>query len=100
MPGEGHMLVTFGAVETAAGDTDTVASHMDQQLDDLKSYLSPLVATWSGQASTEYQALQSQWDRSASELNVILREIANTLRAAHANYTQAERANTAIWAGG
>ena len=94
------MLVTFGAVENAAGDTDTVANHMGQQLDDLKSYLSPLIATWSGQASAEYQALQSQWDRSASELNVILRQIANALRAAHANYTQAERANTSIWAGG
>ena len=98
MPAEGRMLVTFAAVENAAGDTDTVANHIDQQLDDLKTYLSPLVASWSGQASTDYQALQSKWDSSAADLNAILREIANTLRAAHANYTQAEAANISIWA--
>ncbi len=98
MPAEGHMLVTFGAVENAAADTDTVANHIDQQLDDLKTYLSPLVASWVGQASSDYQALQSKWDTSAADLNVVLREIGNALRAAHANYTQAESANASIWA--
>ncbi len=92
------MLVTFGAVENAAADTDTVAGHMNQQLDDLKTYLSPLVASWTGKASTDYQALQSKWDASAADLNVVLREIANALRTAHANYSQAESANAAIWA--
>ncbi len=97
MPADGRMLVTFGAVENAAADADTVAGHIDRQLDDLKTYLSPLVASWTGQASTDYQALQSKWDASAAELNAVLREIANALRTAHANYTRAETANAAIW---
>ncbi len=37
MPGEGHMLVTFGAVENAAADTDIVGGDIDQQLDDLRT---------------------------------------------------------------
>ena len=95
---EGHMLVTFAAVENAAADTDTVAGHIDQQLDDLKTYLAPLVASWVGEASTDYQALQSRWDSGAADLNHVLREIASILRTAHANYTRAESANASIWA--
>ncbi len=97
MPGEGHMLVTFGAVENAAADADTVAGQIDRQLDDLKTYLAPLVASWTGQASADYQALQSRWDSSAADLGMVLREIANSLRTAHANYSRAETANASIW---
>ena len=98
MPAEGHVLVTFGAVEAAAADADTVANHIDQQLDDLRTYLGPLVASWTGQASADYQALQSRWDTSAAELNRVLRDIAGALRTAHGNYAQAEAANSSIWA--
>jgi early secretory antigenic target protein ESAT-6 len=97
MPADGHLLVTFGAVDNAAADTDTVANQIDQQLDDLKAYLAPLVATWEGQASSEYQALQARWDTSAADLNTVLRDIAGALRTAHANYTSAESANASIW---
>ena len=98
MHGEGHVLVTFGAVEAAAADADTVANHSDQQLDDLRTYLGPLVASWTGQASADYQALQSRWDTSAAELNRVLRDIAGALRTAHGSYAQAEAANSSIWA--
>lgn len=93
----GHMLVTFGAIETAASDTDQIANQIDGQLDDLKSYLAPLVASWGGQASENYQALQRKWDQSAEALNAILRDMARAMRAANANYTQAESANASMW---
>jgi len=51
MSGDGHILVTFGAVNEAAMDTDGVASQIDAQLSDLKAYLAPLVGSWSGEAS-------------------------------------------------
>ncbi|MDQ3575145.1 MAG: WXG100 family type VII secretion target [Actinomycetota bacterium] len=98
MPAEGHMLVTFGAVENAAADTDTVATHIDRQLGDLKAYLGPLAGSWTGQASGDYQALQARWDNSAADLNQVLRHIAGALRTAHGNYAQAENANATIWA--
>jgi early secretory antigenic target protein ESAT-6 len=95
---DGHILVTFGAVSEAAGDTDAIAGQIEQQLGDLKGYLAPMVASWTGQASTDYQALQTKWDTSAADLNVVLRQIAQALRTAHGNYTQAENKNTSIWA--
>lgn len=95
---DGHMLVTFGAVDAAATDADTIAGQIDQQLDDLQAYLAPLVATWTGQASTDYQGLQTKWDTSAGELNSILRSIATALWTANSNYTSAESANASMWA--
>jgi WXG100 family type VII secretion target len=94
---DGEIRVGFGAIDAAASDTDAIATQIAQQLDDLKIYLSPLVATWTGEASTDYQALQSKWDTSAAELNQVLRQIANTLRTSNENYSGAERANKAIW---
>jgi WXG100 family type VII secretion target len=97
MGGDGHILVTFGAINEAAMDTDSVASQIAQQLSDLKAYLAPLVANWSGEASAEYQALQAKWDAGASDLNQVLRQMAQALRTAGENYQSTERTNTSIW---
>jgi WXG100 family type VII secretion target len=95
---DGHMLVTFGALSTAESDTRTIAGQIDATLDDLKAYLAPMVATWSGSAATEYNALQGQWDTAASELNTILRTIADAIARANENYGDAESKNTSMWA--
>ena len=97
MSHDGHILVTFGAINEAAMDTDSVASQIAQQLSDLKAYLAPLVASWSGDASSEYQALQSRWDASANDLNQVLRQMAQALRTAGDNYSSTERKNSSIW---
>lgn len=97
MSQDGHILVTFGAINEAAMDTDSVASQIAQQMSDLKAYLAPLVASWSGDASSEYQALQSRWDASANDLNQVLRQMAQALRTAGDNYASTERKNSSIW---
>ena len=97
MSNEGRMLVTFGAINEAAMDTDSIASQIAQQLSDLKSYLSPLVATWSGTASSDFQALQAKWDTSAGDLNQVLRQISQALRVAAEEYQATENANSSIW---
>ena len=97
MSGEAPILVTFAAINEAAMDTDSIASQISQQLGDLKSYLTPLVGTWSGDASTEYQALRAKWDSSANDLNQVLRQMAQALRTAAENYQSTERKNSSIW---
>src|SRR5712664_3391709 len=97
MSQDGQILVTFGAVNEAAMDADGVASQIAQQLGDLKAYLAPLVASWSGEASSDFQALQAKWDSSANDLNQVLRQISQSLRAAGDNYSNTERANKQIW---
>jgi len=97
MSGDGHIQVTFGAVNEAAMDADSIASQIAQQLSDLKSYLAPLVASWSGEASSDFQALQAKWDASANDLNQVLRQISQSLRSAGDNYLNTERSNKQIW---
>lgn len=97
MSNDGHMLVTFAAINEAAMDADSIASQIAQQLDDLKAYLSPLTSTWSGQASSDFQALQAKWDASAGDLNQVLRQVSQALRTAADNYQNAERTNSSIW---
>ena len=97
MSQDGQILVTFGAVNEAAMDADGVASQIAQQLGDLKAYLAPLVGSWSGEASSDFQALQAKWDSSANDLNQVLRQIAQSLRSAGDNYLNTERTNSQLW---
>lgn len=97
MSGDGRILVTFAAVNEAAMDADSVASQIAQQLADLKAYLAPLVASWSGEASSDFQVLQAKWDASANDLNQVLRQLSQALRLAGEQYQAAEKANSSVW---
>ena len=55
------------------------------------------MASWSGEASADFQALQAKWDQSAEDLNQILRQISQALRTAGDNYQATESANSKIW---
>jgi 6 kDa early secretory antigenic target len=97
MSNDGRVLVTFAAINEAAMDADSIAAQISQQLDDLKSYLAPLIATWSGAAASDFQALQAKWDTSAGDLNQVLRQMSQALRTAGEQYQATESANSSIW---
>lgn len=94
---EDRMVVTFGAINEAAMDTDSIATQIAQQLEDLKSYLAPLIASWSGEAATDFQALQAKWDSSALDLNQVLRQVSQALRTAGEQYQATENSNSSLW---
>ncbi|HYW23049.1 MAG TPA: WXG100 family type VII secretion target [Terriglobales bacterium] len=99
MGAEGQVIVDAQALDEGASDADTVAGQIEQQLGDLRGYLAPLVANWTGEASSDYQALQQRWNTSADDLNAVLREIAGALRTASQNYVSGESRNAAMWQG-
>jgi 6 kDa early secretory antigenic target len=92
-----EIRVTFGALESAQADVSGVAGRMTGQLEDLKRFLAPLVASWEGQAATEYQAKQRQWDTAAANLATVLGQIGVALGAANESYRQVEQANASRW---
>lgn len=94
---EDRMVVTFGAINEAAMDADSIARQIAQQLEDLKSYLAPLIASWSGEAASDFQALQAKWDSSALDLNQVLRQISQALRTAGEQYQATENSNSSLW---
>ena len=92
-----EIKVTFAALEAAQSDVSGVAGRMSGQLEELKRFLAPMGATWEGQAATEYQAKQRQWDSAAAGLAGVLGQIGVALGTANESYRQVERANAARW---
>ncbi len=74
--------------------TSTVSS-MNGKLEDLKAFLKPLVATWEGEASANYQALQAKWDTAATDLNAVLGRISGALAETNSQFQATEKSNAA-----
>jgi WXG100 family type VII secretion target len=92
------ITVAFGTVAQAQGDVTNTVSRIDQQMADLRQFISPLVASWEGGASADYQVLQKRWDSAATDLNSVLAQIGRLLGQAHDGYRTTESANAATWA--
>lgn len=92
-----EIKVTFAALQTAQGDVTATAGRITTQLDDLKRLLAPMVTSWSGAASDDYQVKQRQWDAAAADLTAVLARIGVALGAANESYQQVENANAARW---
>jgi len=91
------ILVTFESIARTADDVDTTAKFIDTSLDDLRQFLAPMVASWTGSAAVEYQDLQRRWNEAVTDLNVVLRQIARNLRTANETYLRTEAANAGVW---
>jgi len=92
-----EILVTFGELESARNSIQTTWTNINRELEDLKRYLQPLVETWTGEASSAYQAHQAKWDRSATDLNQVLNQIGIALGTSNGKYQVGEAANRARW---
>lgn len=91
------ITVSFGTVMQAQADVANTVSRIESQLGDLRQFLAPLVASWDGGASSDYQTLQKRWDTTANDLNAVLAQISQLLGQAHDGYRQTESANAACW---
>ena len=92
-----EILVTFGELECARNSIQTTWASINREMEDLRRYLQPLVETWTGEASSAYQAHQAKWDRSAADLNQVLNQIGIALGTSNENYRAGESANRARW---
>ena len=88
---------TFGAREVARTDVAGPATRISGRLDDLRRAVTPLAATWQGQAADEYQNRQRQWDTAAADLARVLADIGRALGEAEAGYRATENTNAALW---
>ncbi|MGH3991302.1 MAG: WXG100 family type VII secretion target, partial [Pseudonocardiaceae bacterium] len=51
-----EILVTFGELENARSSIQTTWTNINREMENLKRFLQPMAATWTGEASTAYQA--------------------------------------------
>ena len=91
------ITVTFGTIAQAQSDVARTVAQIDGQLNDLRQFLAPMVSTWEGGASSDYQVLQKRWDTSAADLNAVLQQISAMLGQANEGYQATESANAAVW---
>ncbi|PFG27194.1 ESAT-6-like protein [Corynebacterium renale] len=87
----------FGAIDAAATDIQATSARINQLLDELKSFLAPMVSTWEGQSAEAYNEAQARWDKSAAELNTILATISKTVRQGNDQMADVNRAAAASW---
>src|SRR5690606_18662264 len=73
--GTGGILVTFESIQRASSDVANTVRRTEANLEQLRADLAPMVATWEGGASTDYQVLQRRWDQAAADLRDTLQQI-------------------------
>ncbi len=89
--------VTFGEIQDAQANIAATSQRINQELEDLRRFLQPMVSSWTGRAAEDYQSKQRQWDQAATDLDQVLAQIGTALGQANQNYQQAERANAQRW---
>ncbi|GAA2023460.1 hypothetical protein GCM10009839_21270 [Catenulispora yoronensis] len=94
----GELLVHAETLSAASQNVVAAHNELNSKLHDLRSLLTPLTQTWSGQAAADYQARQHQWDQAQADLNEVLQQIGKVLEVAQQQYGDAERANINVWA--
>ena len=94
---EAQVLVNFPAMSQAVTDVRAGWNNINNQLDELKSYLAPMRNTWTGSARESYDAEQAKWDAAAADLTQILNRIGTALQSAHEDFTTGENRNTNLF---
>jgi WXG100 family type VII secretion target len=89
----GTIRVTASDVMAAAQSAQNAAGEIQTDLEELKSYVVGVEATWQGVASQTFQTLMVDYQIFANMLNQSLTDIASGLRGNYVNYTASEEQN-------
>lgn len=92
-----QIKVSFGQMAALQSDLAGGVAKINGQLEDLKSFLKPLVASWDGAAAAAYNSKQQQWDTAAADLNAVLNALQNAVGQANSQYQANESKTAAAW---
>lgn len=81
----------------AYDDFSQILSALTQTLDDLDSNVKNSLAEWDGQAREAFDQAHQIWRRSAADMAQQLAGLRRAIAVAHANYSQCETANLAMF---
>lgn len=95
----GEIKVDFGQLSAGADSLHQTASKIQAELDELESFLKPLIQQWEGSAQEAYYSAQQQWDQAAKNLQEITAKMGMAVNAANESYQAGERANAAKFGG-
>jgi WXG100 family type VII secretion target len=89
--------VDYGTLMQAFADMTAAAQKIQQRLGQLEDDLSPLVATWTGEAAELYKADQRQWHNAATDLRATLARLGVSVSDSHDVFKKAEAQNAAVF---
>jgi 6 kDa early secretory antigenic target len=91
------LVVNFAALDAAGADIAHALAELEGQLDQLERDAAPLVAQWSGDARSAYDARQIKWRSAAADLARMLRDIKIAVDESAADYLATERRNADLF---
>ena len=95
--GQGSVMVTFATIAEATQNTQRTYQSLEQKLNDLHSFLQPMVASWTGSAAEQYQQKQQQWTQAQNDLGNVLQTIGRVLDETEQAYRTTESQNASNW---
>ncbi|MGB8650917.1 MAG: WXG100 family type VII secretion target [Mycobacteriales bacterium] len=90
--------VSTGDVAAKAAAIAREAHEIEARLAQLTGQMGDLAHTWTGAASTSFQALFSEWDRTARQMKAALEGLGLSLRGAGQDYDALEQRLTTRFA--
>ncbi|HZP52019.1 WXG100 family type VII secretion target [Actinocrinis sp.] len=93
----GQVAVTFATIAEAAQNTQRTYQNLEQKLNDLHSFLQPMVQSWTGQAAEQYQQKQAAWTSAQNDLGNVLQTIGRVLDETEQAYRSTESSNAQSW---
>ena len=97
MPDGQNIKVSFGAIQEAGANINSTAAKMDNELDTLRSQLSPLDAAYEGASKEAWRAVQVSWEQAQAELNQVLASIGAATNQAAEDYQRTEGDVGKLW---
>lgn len=90
----------FDAIEhTIRQEIHTTSARFNAALDELRTQVAPLQATWTREAAEAYRIEQARWEQSAAALNDILVRLGIAVRDGAADVADTDRRAAGAWGG-
>jgi len=78
-------------------DIHATAARFNSAVDDIRTQIAPLRATWTREAAEAYQVEQTKWDQAAAALNDILFRLGNAVRDGAEDVAVTDRRAASAW---
>jgi early secretory antigenic target protein ESAT-6 len=96
---DGAMKVDYGTIHEAADHCNTAGSEMDSLFQQLVHDLQPLTQSWTGDAQTQWQDRQKEWNNALDEMKALLARIAIALPEIADGYQKTDKDITNMFGG-
>jgi len=99
-PMSSRFQVDTARIQAASGDVTRISGEIEANVKTMMARLNALQDAWQGSASTSFQAVTRDWERTQHTVRESLDSISAALHRAGAQYSEVEQANTGMFRAG